>query len=168
MNLFIDIQTSKALPRVLITLWTLLCASGTLYIALHFSLLTTLILLLSSVLIFIPCALWQLKALNRMNQGVKQLQFIDGCWYLLMKRGLQTQKYAIELANDNVLWPWWIRLGYRLEQDEQPLIKRFPIFKKQQTRQLLIYRDAVSETDFRHLSRVLRFYRNEDEVVNQE
>ncbi|HEY9030448.1 MAG TPA: protein YgfX [Kangiella sp.] len=161
MNLFIDIQVSKTLPRVFIALWALFIAGFGLFVFSQYALLTSLILLLVGMLVFLPCVLWQQKAFNHLNQGVQQLQFVDGCWYLVEKSGSDTERHSIELANDNVLWPWWIKLNYKLEQDQddQSFMSRFSPHKRQQ---LLICRDAVSETDFRHLSRVLRFYRNEE------
>lgn len=152
MNLFIDIQASKTLHRVFIGLWALLIFSFALFVISQYSLLTSSILLLVATLGFAPCALWQQKRLNHLNQGLQQLQFVDGCWYLIVQKGAETEKQSIELGNDNVLWPWWIKLNYKLEQGEHG----------QSLRQLLICRDAVSETDFRHLSRVLRFYRNDE------
>lgn len=162
MNLFIDIQVSKTLPRVFIGLWILFILSFVLFVFSQYTLLTSSILLLVATLVFAPCALWQQKAFNHLNQGVQQLQFVDGCWYLVIQSGADTERHSIELADDNVLWPWWIKLNYKLEQDEneQSLMSRFTLRKRQH--QLFICRDAVSETDFRHLSRVLRFYRNEE------
>ncbi len=160
MNLFIDIQPSGILPRVLMALWALLTASFVLFVTSHYSLPTSLILISLLVVVMVPFALWQLRSLHQLNRGIKQLQFVDSCWYLVHQDDADTSKLPIELSDNNVLWPWWIRLNYKLEQDEveQPLMNRFTPQKKQ----LLICRDAVSETDFRHLSRVLRFYRKED------
>ncbi|MHC9509952.1 protein YgfX [Kangiella sp. M94] len=166
MNLFIDIQASKALPRVFVALWVLLILSFALFVISQYALLTSFLLLLVATLVFAPCALWQQKKVNYLNERVQQLQFVDGCWYLIMSHSSGTDKHSIELASDNVVWPWWIRLNYKLEQDdvEQPFMNRFTPQKKQ----LLICRDAVSETDFRHLSRVLRYYRTDhDEAVDQ-
>lgn len=164
MNLFIDIQPSITLPRVFIVLWASFIVSFTLFVISQYDLLTSLILLLVGALVFAPCVLWQQKTFNQLNQGVQQLQFVDGCWHLVIQSGAGATKHFIELANDNVLWPWWIKLNYKLEQDEDDLsfMKRLSRTNKQQLQQLLICRDAVSETDFRHLSRVLRFYRNEE------
>lgn len=161
MNLFIDIPVSKTLPRVFIALWALFIAGFGLFVFSQYALLTSLILLLVAAMVFVPCVLWQLKAFNHLNQGVQQLQFVDGCWYLVIQSGSDTERHSIELASGNVLWPWWITLNYKLEQDrdDQSFMSRFSLRKRQQ---LLICRDAVSETDFRHLSRVLRFYRNEE------
>lgn len=160
MNLFIDIQPSRILPRVLMALWILLTTSFVLFVTSHYSLSTSLILIPLLIVVMAPFAFWQLRSFYRLNRGIKQLQFVDGCWYLVLQDGADTSKLPIELSDNNVLWPWWIRLNYKLEQDdvEQPFMSRLTPQKKQ----LLICRDAVSETDFRHLSRVLRFYRKED------
>lgn len=140
--------------------WTLITAAFVLFVTSHYSLLTSLILIPLLVVVMVPFALWQLRSFHQLNQGIKQLQFVDGCWYLVLQGEADTSKLPIELSDNNVLWPWWIKLNYKLEQDEveQSLMSRFTPQKKQ----LLICRDAVSETDFRHLSRVLRFYRKED------
>lgn len=163
MNLFIGIQVSKTLPRVFIALWALFIAGFVLFVFSQYALLTSSILLLVGTLVFAPCALWQQKTFNHLNQGIQQLQFVDGCWYLVIQSEADTERHSIELANDNVLWPWWIKLNYKLEQDQdefdQSFMSRLALRKRQH--QLFICRDAVSETDFRHLSRVLRFYRNE-------
>ncbi len=170
MNLFIDIQASKALPRVFVGLWALFILSFALFVISQYALLTSFLLLLVAMLVFTPCALWQRKKVNYLNEGVRQLQFVDGCWYLIMSHSSGIEKHSIELASDNVVWPWWIRLNYKLEQgeDEESFMRRFSPTKKQRLRYLLICRDAVSETDFRHLSRVLRYYRTDyDEAVDQ-
>ncbi|MCW8856272.1 MAG: hypothetical protein OQJ95_02830 [Kangiella sp.] len=153
MNLFINVQASRILFRVLIALWVVFTVSFVLFVISQYSLLTSSILLLVAISGFAPCALWQQKRLNNLNQGVLQLQFVDGCWYLVMQsEAAVIEKHSIELGNDNAVWPWWIKLNYKLEQGED----------EQSLRQLLICRDAVSEADFRHLSRVLSFYRNEE------
>ncbi|WP_041296003.1 protein YgfX [Kangiella koreensis] len=167
MNLFIDIQPSKTLPRVFIGLWALLILSFALFVIPRYALLTSLLLLLGAALVFAPCALWQQKRLNNLLQGARQVQFIDGCWYLVLQNGVSIDKHSIELGSDNVVWPWWIKLNYKLVQgeDEPLFMRRFFQHKKQRLRQLLIFRDAVSGEDFRHLSRVLRYYRiDHDEV----
>lgn len=80
----------------------------------------------------------------------------------------EREKTAIEIEKNNVLWPSWILLNYKSEivlNGKQPRLSSSRVKHK---KRLLICRDAVSETDFRHLSRVLRYYRQDDDTVNQE
>lgn len=85
MNLFIDIGKSKGLIRIYIVFWTLLLASFILFIFSQFQLKTALILFLLSLIVSLPLVVWQIKALNHLNKGVRQLQFIDGEWYLIQQ-----------------------------------------------------------------------------------
>lgn len=168
MNLFIDIGKSKGLIRIYIVFWTLLLASFILFIFSQFQLKTALILFLLSLIVSLPLVVWQIKALNHLNKGVRQLQFIDGEWYLIQQHLGKEKKTAIEIEKNNVLWPSWILLNYKSEivlNGKQPRLSSSRVKHK---KRLLICRDAVSETDFRHLSRVLRYYRQDDDTVNQE
>lgn len=154
------------LSRAFIGLWILFILSFVLFVISQYALPTFSLLLLVAILVFVACVLWQQKRLNNMTQGVQQIQFVDGCWYFVMQNEVKIDKYSIELGNDNVVWPWWIRLNYRLEQreNEESFMRRF--FRHKQ--QLLICRDAVSDEDFRHLSRVLRYYRiDHDEMMDK-
>lgn len=168
MNLFIDIGQSRVLKRVAFVFWVLLFLSCILFSVTQFQLKTALILLILSLIVLLPLARWQIKAIKLLNIGIRQLQFIDGCWFLIQQDGDKDRKVAIEIEGNNVLWPGWILLNYKLEtvlDSKQPRLLSSIVNHR---KCLLICRDAVSETDFRHLSRVLRYYRRDDDTVNQE
>ena len=137
--------------------WALLLLTAIIYVLLYFSLATSVLIIVLLLLLGTPCFIWQLKVLNNLNQGIQQLQFVDGCWYLLIRQADETIRCAIELTHNNLLWPWWIRLGYQLcDKEQESLLMKLGAHKS-----LLICRDAVSESEFRHLSRVLHFFQKE-------
>ena len=88
---------------------------------------------------------WQLKLLNRLYKDITEVIFYEGQWFIVEK-GL---KVAIEVKPDSVNWPLWITLKYRPLDPAEP----------KNVRQLILFRDAMKDSDFRHLSRTLKFYK---------
>ncbi|AUD78337.1 hypothetical protein CW740_03390 [Kangiella profundi] len=168
MNLFIDINPSKALVRAILLLWLLVFSSIVVFTFSQFSLKAALVLFVVSIVVLFPLTVWQYRAFSRLNAGVRQLQFIDGDWYMVRQHGSNEQKIAIEIEDNNVLWPGWILLNYKLDNAFDGSLPKLSNLLINHKKRLLICRDAVSETDFRHLSRVLRFYRRGDTRINQE
>lgn len=168
MNLFIDISPSRTLSRTILVLWALIFFSFVLFIFSQFSLKTAFILFLVGAVVSLPLMVWQRRTFSRLNAGVRQLQFIEGSWFLIQHDGGMDRKAAIEIESNNVLWPGWILLNYKLESPLGGSLPNLSTILINHKKRLLIFRDAVSETDFRHLSRVLRFYRRDDTRINQE
>lgn len=90
---------------------------------------------------------WQLKLLNQLYDTVTELIFYEGQWFIVEK-GL---KVAIEVKKDTVNWPLWVTLKFRELNPSKP----------SNVRQLILFRDAMKESEFRHLSRTLKFYKAE-------
>ncbi|GAA4363523.1 hypothetical protein GCM10023151_18750 [Kangiella marina] len=88
---------------------------------------------------------WQLKMLNALYDDITEVIFYEGQWFIL-EEGL---KVAIEVKQDSVNWPLWITLKYRPLDPSKP----------KALRQLILFRDAMKDADFRHLSRTLKFYK---------
>lgn len=90
---------------------------------------------------------WQLKLLDKLYQHITEVIFFEGQWFIV-ERGL---KVAIEVKKDSVNWPLWINLKFRELDPSKP----------NRVRQLILFRDAMKESEFRHLSRTLKFYKAE-------
>jgi len=90
---------------------------------------------------------WQLKVLNHLYDQINEVIFFEGQWFVVEK-GL---KVAVEIKKDSVVWPLWIALKYRELDPSSP----------QNIQQLILFRDSMNESEFRHLSRTLRFYKAE-------
>jgi hypothetical protein len=90
---------------------------------------------------------WQIKMLNHLYDQVTEVIFYEGQWFIVEK----DLKIAIEVKKDTVNWPLWVTLKYRELDPSKP----------QGSRQLILFRDAMKETEFRHLSRTLKFYKAE-------
>ena len=152
MNLFIAIGPSRELQRLSQYLWLTCFTCVVAYGLMTFSIMTNLLLLSGILLPGIPLYRLQQQLLNKLNQGVTEIQFIDGLWYIV-----QTEtRSLIELADNNVVWPRWIRLRYQVCVSDNPSQE-----VSRRHKDLLLWRDAVSDEDFRHLSRTLRYYRQE-------
>ena len=90
---------------------------------------------------------WQIKMLNHLYDQVTEVIFYEGQWFIVEK----DLKIAVEVKKDTVNWPLWVTLKYRELDPSKP----------QGVRQLILFRDAMKETEFRHLSRTLKFYKAE-------
>lgn len=88
---------------------------------------------------------WQLTMLNQLYSRITELIFYEGQWFVI-ENGL---KVVIEIKKDTVCWPWWVALKFRQLDPSKPSISR----------QLMLFRDAMSDSEFRHLSRTLKFYK---------
>lgn len=89
----------------------------------------------------------QLKMLNHLYEEINEVIFFEGQWFIVEK----DLKIAIEVKKDTVNWPLWVTLKYRQLDPSKP----------QNIRQLILFRDAMKESEFRHLSRTLKFYKAE-------
>ncbi|GAA4349989.1 protein YgfX [Kangiella taiwanensis] len=88
---------------------------------------------------------WQIKQLNHLYDDVTEVIFFEGQWFIVEK----DLKVAIEIKKDSVNWPLWVTLKFRELDPSQP----------KAVRQLILFRDAMKDSDFRHLSRTLKFYK---------
>ncbi|RDX36317.1 hypothetical protein DZA50_04415 [Kangiella sp. HD9-110m-PIT-SAG07] len=88
---------------------------------------------------------WQIKQLNHLYDDVTEIIFFEGQWFIVEK----DLKVAIEIKKDSVNWPLWITLKFRELDPTHP----------KGVRQLILFRDAMKDSDFRHLSRTLKFYK---------
>ncbi|AOE50406.1 protein YgfX [Kangiella sediminilitoris] len=90
---------------------------------------------------------WQLKMLEGLYKDVTELIFFEGRWFIIERE----LKVAIEVKKESVIWPLWVTLKYRKLDPSKP----------NQTYQLILFRDAMKDSDFRKLSRTLKFYKAE-------
>lgn len=88
---------------------------------------------------------WQLKLLQNLYKEIDEVIFYEGQWFV-MERNL---KIAIEIKPDTVTWPLWVTLKFRELDPSKP----------SSVRQLILFRDAMTDAEFRHLSRTLKFYK---------
>lgn len=88
---------------------------------------------------------WQLNMLNHLYDQVTEVIFYEGQWFIVEK----DLKVAIEVKKDTVNWPLWVTLKFRELDPSKP----------QNVRQLILFRDAMKHSEFRHLSRTLKFYK---------
>ncbi|WP_223669524.1 protein YgfX [Kangiella shandongensis] len=90
---------------------------------------------------------WQLKILDGLYEDITEIVFFEGKWFII-ERDL---KVAIEVKKDSVNWPLWVSLKFRELDPSKP----------NRVRQLILFRDAMKESEFRQLSRTLKFYKAE-------
>lgn len=88
---------------------------------------------------------WQLKMLQNLYKEIDEVIFYEGQWFV-MERNL---KIAIEIKSDTVTWPLWVTLTFRELDPSKP----------SSVRQLILFRDSMTNAEFRHLSRTLKFYK---------
>lgn len=81
---------------------------------------------------------FQLRQFKQLYQRELSLQFYQKQWYLLKNE----QKSLIEIQPSSRLLSHWILLKYRVDKQPQSLI---------------IFRDAVTDDNYRHISRHLKF-----------
>ncbi|NVK21075.1 MAG: hypothetical protein HWD86_01025 [Kangiellaceae bacterium] len=105
---------------------------------------------------------WSARQFRQLYQDYIGLEFYDKQWFLLEqgnrgdgeRRGNAEQsKLPIIILSSTALWPLWIKLDFRI--DTLPSQVQPNPAKKS----LVIFRDALSEHQFRELSRTLRFYK---------
>ncbi|GAA0199715.1 hypothetical protein GCM10009123_03870 [Kangiella japonica] len=141
MNLRIVLKTPKVSRQVFMILWSafivLFVVAGWLQ--------ERWIIALTGVPVTVLLGLWQLRMLNRLYKHVTELVFFEGQWFIVEK----DLKLAIEVKKDTVAWPLWVTLKYRELDPSRP----------QNIRQLILFRDSMKESEFRNLSRTLKFYK---------
>ena len=141
MNLRIALKTPKVSRQVFAVLWSafvaLFIVAGCVQERWTFALI--------GVPVTVLLGWWQLVMLNRLYEHITELVFFEGQWFIIEK----DLKVAIEVKKDTVTWPLWVTLKYRELDPSRP----------QNVRQLILFRDSMKESEFRDLSRTLKFYK---------
>ena len=141
MNLRIALKTPKVSRQVFAVLWSafvaLFIVAGWVQERWTFALI--------GVAVTVLLGWWQLVMLNRLYEHITELVFFEGQWFIIEK----DLKVAIEVKKDTVTWPLWVTLKYRELDPSRP----------QNVRQLILFRDSMKESEFRDLSRTLKFYK---------
>lgn len=95
---------------------------------------------------------WQWRQFQRLYDDYREILVQGQNWFLIPVEHSQAEnKQSIEPIASTAIWPLWIKLDYKFSG--------FDIDKRPRKHSLMIFKDSVSDEDYRHLSRLLLFYK---------